>query len=327
MKWKYVLLALLGLLILVPSVLYFGSLDWSRKHSHRVAALPIFNKNADSGEYRLKVGTDEFLIRVAGMQNKGPNVVLLHGFPESSIMWNRFAKQAAQEDYRILAFDQRGYSPGARPSNITDYQIDNLAKDVINVANEIGFDNFHLVGHDWGAVVGWKTVMDFPSRVLTWTAMSIPHPAVFLNAVLNDSIQKQRSSYFKLFQRPIVPEFLLMYGNQKTYKKLMGIAPKENLDEYLSIVSEPGAFTAELNWYRALDVEKLIASKTLEINIATPTLFIWGKTDAVISPSIIPNQQKYMKGPHKELSLDTGHALIQNKENEVTEAILAHFRQ
>ena len=57
----------------------------------------------------------EFLVRVAGMQNEGPAVILLHGFPESSIMWQPLLDEAAKKGFRVLAFDQRGYSPNARP--------------------------------------------------------------------------------------------------------------------------------------------------------------------------------------------------------------------
>ena len=90
MRWKYIkwaILIIVAVLVLIPCYNYFGSIDWAKKHSKRIAELPVFKETDDTGEFRLQIGELEFLIRVAGMQNEGPAVILLHGFPESSIMW------------------------------------------------------------------------------------------------------------------------------------------------------------------------------------------------------------------------------------------------
>jgi pimeloyl-ACP methyl ester carboxylesterase len=291
-----------------------------------VAALPLFNKQADTGMYRLRVNQYEYLIRVAGMQNKGSNLILLHGFPESSIMWEALARQAARDGYRVLAFDQRGYSPGARPTAVAQYHIDTLAADVAQIANAVGFTTFHLVGHDWGAAVGWKAVMNFPERILTWTALSIPHFGAFLNGVMHDPEQKKRSSYFGFFQRPLLPEFLFTYNGQKGLKKLLATLPEPHRNEYLSILAEPGALTAELNWYRAMDVDKLLSGKTLNQPITRPTLFIWGRNDFAIAPSVVAKQRPFIRGPYKEIRLNADHALIQHEEKAVIKAVLKHLK-
>ncbi len=320
------MLALLLLALITPTVLYVSSLDWTKHHTARVAALPLFNKQADTGMYRLPVNQCEYLIRVAGMQNKGSNLILLHGFPESSIMWEALARRAARDGYRVLAFDQRGYSPGARPTAVSQYHIDTLAADVSQIADAVGFTTFHLVGHDWGAAVGWKAVMNFPERILTWTALSIPHFGAFLNGVMHDPEQKKRSSYFAFFQRPLLPEFLFTYNGQKGMKKLLLTLPEPHRNEYLSILAEPGALTAELNWYRAMDVDKLMSGKTLDQPITRPTLFIWGRYDFAIAPSVVAKQRPFIRGPYKEIRLNADHALIQHEEKAVIEAVLKHLK-
>jgi len=183
MNWKYFKIGFLVLLlaiILIPAYRYFGSIDWAKKHSAKIAALPILSQTDDTGEFRIPVGDFEFFARVAGLQNKGPAVILLHGFPESSIMWTDLLEKAAKEGYRVVAFDQRGYSPGARPKGVSNYEIGHLIKDVIDVANQIGFDTFHLVGHDWGAVVGWNVAIEHakPSRTTKtkWLFFKIANP-------------------------------------------------------------------------------------------------------------------------------------------------------
>lgn len=326
MPWKSILPALLLLALIIPMVLYLGSLDWAKQHRARVSALPPYTRRADAGTYRLAVNGYEYLIRVAGMRNKGPNLMLLHGFPESSIMWEALARQAARDGYRVLAFDQRGYSPGARPTAVAQYHVDTLATDVARVADAVGFRAFHLVGHDWGAAVGWKATMDFPGRILTWTALSIPHFGVFLDGVAHDPEQKKRSGYFSFFQRPLLPEFLFTYNGQKGLKKLLATLPEPHRNEYLSILAEPGALTAELNWYRAMDVPALVAGKTLNRVINRPTLFIWGRNDFAIAPAVVAKQRPFMRGPYREIRLAADHALIQHQEKAVIEAVLAHLK-
>lgn len=327
MNWKKLLLGILLLIILVPTLLYVRSLDWSKKHSAEVANSPLFSKDIDVGKCRIKANGLEFFARVAGMKNTGKNVILLHGFPESSIEWEAIIKVAADSNYRVLAFDQRGYSPNARPSEVSEYHIDKLTKDVFAVADAVGFNTFHLVGHDWGAGIGWKVVMDKPERIITWTALSVPHLGAFFDGVLNDTIQAKRSGYFKFFQKKYLPEFLLTFAGQRGMKKLLNNLPENQKTEYLSIMAEPFALTSELNWYRAMDVEGFVKSKVFEKEITCPTLFIWGKKDLVISQTVIKQQVKFIKGKYKEISLNAGHNLIQEEEKTVIEAVLRHFKE
>lgn len=328
MNWKYIkliILLLILLLLAIPSYRYFGSIDWSKKHSNRIAALPVLSPNDDTGEFRLPVGDFEFFVRVAGLHNKGRGIILLHGFPESSIMWTPLLEKAVSEGYRVIAFDQRGYSPGARPKGVTNYQIDHLTHDVIEVANQVGFDTFHLVGHDWGAVVAWNVAMEFPNRLITLTTLAIPHIGVFFDAVQNHPEQKKRSGYFKRLQTPIIPEYKFVANKQQFYKQMMGKTPKAYLNEYLALYAEQGAATATLNWYRAMDVESFARNSIYKRKIKNPTLFIWGKEDGVIAPAIIPQQEALIKAAYKEVPLSTGHGLIQSKPDTVIQEILTHF--
>ena len=330
MNWKYFkrgLLLLISLLIAIPAYRYFGSIDWENKHSARIAALPLLTETDDTGEFRISVGDFDFFARVAGLHNDGPAVILLHGFPESSIMWTDLLEKAAKEGYRVVAFDQRGYSPGARPAGVSNYEIAHLTTDVIDVANQVGFDTFHLVGHDWGAVVGWNVAMEHAERLHTWTALSIPHIGVFFDGVQNHPEQQKRSGYFKRLQTPIIPEYKFIANDQLFFKQMMAKTPKEYLEEYVALQAEQGACTAMLNWYRAMDVPQIATSEIYEKKVIRPTLFIWGKEDGVIAPAIIPQQEALINAPYREISLETGHGLIQSKPDTVISEILAHFSE
>ncbi|MEM1123901.1 MAG: alpha/beta hydrolase [Bacteroidota bacterium] len=318
-------LVILALVIILPTILYVSAIDWSKKHSTRVAALPLLNDTANDGEYRLRANNLEFLVRIAGMQNNGPAVILLHGFPESSLMWQPLLDQAAAEGFRALAFDQRGYSPNARPKEVAAYHVDRLVEDVLAVADQVGFDTFHLVGHDWGAGVGWKTVMDFPERIRTWTAMSIPHTAVFYEAFLNHPEQQKRSAYIKQFQRPFLPELLFHLNQEKVADGLRGRWTEEQIAECMAIQREYGAVTGAFNWYRAAEIEKGAVDPAFQKKIHRPTLFIWGTKDPVVAHEIIPLQKKYMQADYEVLKVRAGHSLLQARTDSIITAVLGHF--
>jgi Predicted hydrolases or acyltransferases (alpha/beta hydrolase superfamily) len=318
---RRILLISVLIIILAPCIYYILAIDLSRSHSKKIAALPLYETQSQSGAYRLEANDLEFHIRTAGMDNQGDGVVLLHGFPNAAIMWEPLMKRLSSLGYRVVAFDQRGYSPGARPKGKENYHIDLLVGDVLAVAGEVGLDSFHLVGHDWGRAVGWKTVMDHPDRIRSWTAMSVPHVGVFFNNVINNPIQAESSQYIYTLRRPIVPEFLYQLFKKRVVRELRPIWSESLINEVQSIFSEHGGLTAALNWYRAIDIEEDITSPAFQKSVKRPTLYLWGVDDPVISSEIIPLQVPYIDTTYQEIKLECGHSLIQEKEEEVITAI------
>ena len=98
---------------------------------------------------------------------------------------------------RTLALDQRGYSPGARPAGVAAYAIGELVGDALGVLDVLGLSAVHVVGHDWGAVVGWHLAARHPDRVRTLTAVSVPHPAAHAAALRSDPEQRELSAYIR----------------------------------------------------------------------------------------------------------------------------------
>jgi len=87
---------------------------------------------------------------------EGPLVVLAHGFPELSYSWRHQIPVLAEAGYRVLAPDQRGYSPGARPEGRRAYRLTECAGDVLALLDAAGLESAHVVGHDWGGSVAWQ---------------------------------------------------------------------------------------------------------------------------------------------------------------------------
>ncbi len=326
-RFKVGLLFLLAIITIVPTILYIRALDFEKSHSKRVSDLSSLSEASIDGDYRLQVGDFEFLARVAGLGNMGENVILLHGFPETSIMWSPLLKLGAERGYRMLSYDQRGYSPGARPRGKENYEAQLISDDVIRIADAMEMDSFHIVGHDWGSMIAWTTAMNHPDRVISLTSMAIPHPAVFTDGLLNDPEQQKRSSYMDKLRMPFLPEFLFLITKDKVFDQVSDIWTAEQIAEYRALFSEPGALTAALNWYRALDLDKDTVNSDLMKKVKAPTLFIWGQDDPVVSHHLIPRQEAYIDSTtsYTELRLDAGHSLIQESERELIEAIMNHI--
>ena len=280
----------------------------------------FYDKNNESFA-DVKTNDFTFTCRVGGMDNDKGTIFLLHGFPETSRMWSDFIKVLENEDYRIIAPDQRGYSKGARPSKISDYKIDKLSQDIIDIANEFNINKFHLVGHDWGSAVGWYITSNFSDRIITWSALSVPHLDAFVYSMRNDSVQIKKSEYINYFNKPILPEIYFKIFSYKNLKNIWSKSSESEIVSYLEIFKQRRALKSALNWYRAnfKDDESIIG------DIFTPTLIIYGMNDMAIDVKSVDESEKYLKGGYKIEKLDSGHWLIQESFEEVSRSIVEHI--
>src|SRR3954464_11622771 len=96
---------------------------------------------------------------------EGPLVVLLHGFPEFWWSWRRQIPALVAAGFRVVAVDQRGYAQSDKPRSRADYRVERRAADIVGLITALGEERAHVVGHDWGAAVGWTVAMLHPERV------------------------------------------------------------------------------------------------------------------------------------------------------------------
>jgi len=321
-------LGLLGIATLVVVVLLIGaflSFDWSKRHSAVTAGLEPLrapNKQPD-GLTLIPVGALNFRARVANLGGTGDAIILLHGFPQTSAAWQPLLDAAAASGYRVIAFDLRGYSPGARPKAVSAYTKEKLLNDVIGVANAAGFDRFHLVGHDWGSAVGWSVLLAHPERVISWSSLSVAHPYAFEEAMRSDPDQRKRSRYIRFFRLPWLPELLLGFNRLQVFRSVMyHCMPAEHTQEYLRVLVEPGALTGALNYYRALGLNR---APPAGANVERPVLFIWGNRDPAVGRKAVDAQAQYIKGPYTLLELDAGHWLLERRAETVIESVMEHI--
>jgi len=275
---------------------------------------------------KIKIADLVFDCRTAG-DEKDELVILLHGFPETSSMWKVLIEDISKLGFYCVAPNLRGYSAGARPKGKRNYTIDKLSQDVIDIAGSLGRSNFHMIGHDWGACIGWKCVSDNPDKIISWTALSIPHLTAFSDAVNNNKEQRKMSSYIKAFNLPLLPEFIIQRKNFKLFKETWSSSSKQEVEDYLTVFESKYAVTAALNYYRG-NYKFLKQTETTGIgNITTPTLFIWGAKDEFVGSYGVEKGHQFMKGDYNFLELETGHWLIQSKYEEVKNAIATHLEK
>jgi len=267
-----------------------------------------------------------FRCRVAG--DGGEPVVLLHGFPETSHMWTELMPRLAEAGYHCLAPDQRGYSPGARPHGVESYNYRALVSDVFALADAMAFGRFHLIGHDWGALVGWAALgVDEAKRIASYTSLSIPHALAFARAVYDDPEEEPYRQILGMLLTEGVFETMVQQNNGAALRGAYTHSTPEEIDEYIAVLSAPGAMKAAASWYRASRAHKRsVEDADAPFGpVTAPSLLIWGKDDAYVRRMSIDLAPEYMRGPYRVVELDGGHWIAQEHPERVASEAIAHL--
>ncbi len=256
----------------------------------------------------------------------GELVLFLHGFPEFADSWLPLMATVANAGYRVAAFDQRGYSAGARPEAVNEYRSENLVADVIAAADQLGTGRFHLVGHDWGGMIAWHVAADHPEFLRSLSVLSTPHPVAFLDALKTDSDQQDRSRYIKIFRMPghMAEAALLGEDAKRLRAAYEDKLPAQQIDANVHRLSEPGALCAALNWYRAMEIDPSFdgASKTVTV----PTLYVWGEQDHALGETAAVATAQHVDAPYKFVRLaDKSHWLPAEAQAEIAPLLLHQF--
>jgi haloacetate dehalogenase len=228
--------------------------------------------DVDTGEVRIH-------LRRGG---SGPALLLLHGYPQTHVMWHRIAPALA-EDFTVVACDLRGYGDSDKPPTTADhwpYTKRAMANDQVAVMRALGFERFAVCGHDRGARVGYRLALDHPERVERLAVLDIvPTGEVFLRA--DREFGLGYFHWFFLAQPAPLPERLIAadpgayYGFHRAADRF---AP-DALAEYRRCAGDPATIHAMCEDYRAaatLDYAHDLADRARRRRIACPLLALWG---------------------------------------------------
>ena len=225
---------------------------------------------------------------------------------------------------RTLAPDQRGYSPGARPPGRAAYQLTETVADVLALLDAAGLRSAHVVGHDWGAAVGWALSAWHPDRVRTLTAVSVPHPGAMSRAMVT-SDQALRSYYMALFQVPVLPERLILAREAAPLRQMLsrGGLPDAAVERYVRRMREPGALTGALGWYRAMPW----SARQGVGKVRVPTLHLWSTGDAFLGRAATEDTARFVEAPYRlEVLEGVGHWIPELAADIVADLVTAHVR-
>lgn len=249
----------------------------------------------------ITVGPLTFRALTAGPSD-GTGVLLLHGFPEGAGCWTKVLDLLGDAGLCCVAPDQRGYSPGARPLDEAEYALDHLVSDAVGILDTLGWQHAHVVGHDWGAIVGWVLAARHRERVRSLTAVSVPHPAAFGAALRGDEDQQKRSAYMRLFREPPDhPERVLLADDAAPLRAIFAGSTLEppQVDVFVRELQQPGALTAALNWYRAMSAGDYAAVPAVHV----PTTYVWSDGDIAVSRAAAAGCAEHVVGDYRYVEL------------------------
>ncbi|MDQ1704679.1 MAG: hypothetical protein QOF18_1045 [Frankiaceae bacterium] len=253
----------------------------------------------------------------------GDVVVLLHGYPENRTSWDAVTPLLTDQGLRVLAPDQRGYSPRARPRRRRDYRMTELVADVLALVDASGAERVHVVGHDWGGAVAWAFAASHPDRLHTVTSLTTPHPRAMAASMVR-STQLLHSWYMLFFQLPVLPELVVTSGGGTRMRQALQRAglPPEAVDRYVTPLQQPGAARAALNWYRGLPFSKPLRGK-----IQVPALYVYATGDAFLGRKAADLTGRYVAAPYRfEVLEGASHWIPEEKPETVAQLLLEHIK-
>ena len=276
-------------------------------------------------------------VALAGDAAKPP-VILLHGFPESHRTWREMAPRL-QDDFHLVMPDQRGFAGSDRPQEADAYKAETLVDDIFALAEALGIERFALVGHDWGGAIAWTAALRGDPRLTRLAIVNAPHPVIMQKSLIEDDDQRAASQYISAFRTPGFEKAVERQGYDWFFERTfsghvdLSLISEADKQQYLADWSQPGAFPAMLNWYRASKLVVPPPEATVPLpdwllrafpKVRVPTLVVWGMKD----PALLPLQLDGLDALVEDLRIvrlpDAGHFAPWEAGEDVANA-LQHF--
>jgi pimeloyl-ACP methyl ester carboxylesterase len=233
---------------------------------------------------------------------QGRPVVLLHGFPDSGRLWRHQVPALAGAGFQVIVPDLRGYGRSGKPEAIEAYSLPLLAGDVMAVLTDLDITKAHLVGHDWGAALGWALASLAPGNVDHLVALSVGSPVTFRRTLE----QCEKSWYMLLFQFPGIAERWLTENNWANFRNW---AHHPDTDQVIAELEADGSLTPGLNWYRANVPPESWVGPPLQLPpVQAPAMGVWSTGDVALTQAQMTDSATTMAGPWRYERLDgPGH--------------------
>lgn len=264
----------------------------------------------------------------------GPPLLLLHGNPQTHAMWHKVAPALAAR-FSVVCPDLRGYGFSSKPPPSPDhaaYAKRAMAADMVALMRILGFDRFRLVGHDRGARVGHRLMLDHPDRVERAALLDIiPTLEHFERTGMDFAMGYYH--WFFLAQPAPYPETLIAADPRfwlLSHSGRHGAPPDffapEAFADYLAALHEPGTIAAICEDYRAaagIDLEHDRASRAAGQRITCPLLVLWGARGRVGAWYDVPEVWRLYGTDIRGAAIPSGHYLAEEAPAETLAALEA----
>ena len=244
----------------------------------------------------------QFYVRDEG---SGTPVILLHGFPDTGDLWRKQVPALVQQGFRAIVPDMRGRGRSSKPDAVSDYHLSSIVRDVTGILDALRIERAHVVGHDWGAGVAWLVAALAPERVDRMVAISVGAPGAAARPTLEAF---QKGWYRLLFLFEGVAEEVIQRDDWYLFR--LFLAGAQDTDAYVTTLSEPGALTPALNWYRAnLPVQALFGRSggpQLPM-VKADTLGIWSTGDLYLTEEAMTRSEQRVQGRWRYEQLGGSH--------------------
>lgn len=282
---------------------------------------------------RIATSGTEIALRLMG---RGPPLLLLHGYPQTHVIWHRIAPALA-ERFTVVCADLRGYGdsgkPGSDPKH-APYAKRAMAQDMVEVMTALDFDRFMVAGHDRGGRVVHRLCLDHPQRVARAAVLDIVPTRTLFHAT-NQALATGYYHWFFLIQPEPLPERMIgadpmFYLRRKLAQwsaaKDLGWLTPEALAEYERCFADPATIHASCEDYRAaatIDLEHDEAD--LERRVGCPLLVLWGEQGLMHRHfDVLATWREKCAGPVEGRALPCGHFLPE-EQPDATGAELMRF--
>jgi pimeloyl-ACP methyl ester carboxylesterase len=270
------------------------------------------------------VGGLNFHLAEAG---EGEPVLLLHGWPEHWYAW-RLVIPPLAERYRVLALDLRGF--GWSDIAWEGFEKENMADDVANVIAALELDRVRVVGHDWGAWIGYLLALRRPELVERLVMLSAPPPTP--RPSLRGLWNARRFAYQAVVASPLGPRLMRRpsYVARKVRRWSLNREHIRNDVQRLygrDLRASTRARAASLMYrtYLTKEIGPILAGRYRKERLTVPTLVMHGDRDPVLPPVFFEGHERYADDMTIESVKRAGHLLPEEAPEIVSERVLEFF--
>ncbi len=252
------------------------------------------------------------------VQGEGPVILLLHGWPDTSIMWDEVTPDLVAAGYRVAVPDLRGCGQSDKPAELTSYAMHHLIGDIANIVEALGVEKFTVVGHDWGAALAWGVALTRPDLVERIVVVSVGHPSSLRTAGLEQQI---KSWYMLLFSYEGVGEAFLRKNDYQAMRRWTG---HPRVEAVITELERDGQMEAHLKWYRAnVAPNAFVVDPPTLPPVSVPVLGIWSSGDFALTERQMTNSASYCASGFEYLRLEGfGHWVPLEAPHELSRAVI-----